>query len=62
MMVVSAVSLAAMVAGHPGATCEFRVDRARGAALPLVLLEDKKAGVTGVCKQLVPRLVGYRGE
>jgi DNA polymerase III sliding clamp (beta) subunit (PCNA family) len=59
-LVVNAAFLGAMLSAHPGPFCEFRLGKPRGKALPHLLLEDKAAGVTGICTQMVSRLVGYK--
>lgn len=59
ILVVNAGFLAAMLAVHPSAECTFRLGKDRGKVRAPLVLEDKAAGVTGVCVQMVPALMGY---
>jgi DNA polymerase III sliding clamp (beta) subunit (PCNA family) len=59
LLVVNGGFLAAMLAVHPSATCEFRLGKDRGRLRPSLLLEDTEARVTGICQQMPPSLVGY---
>jgi DNA polymerase-3 subunit beta len=60
VLVVHASFLAAMVAAHPGATCEFRVGRDRSPKnLAHLRLDDEDAGVTSVVLRMPAALMGY---
>lgn len=59
IQVVNAGFLAAMLAVHPSAECTFRLGKDRGKVRAPLVLEDKAAGVTGVCVQMLPALMGY---
>ena len=58
VMVVNGTFLAAMVAAHPSAVCEFRLGKDRGQSRAPLVLEDPAAKVTGICRQLSARM-GY---
>jgi hypothetical protein len=59
LLVVNAGFLSAMLAVHPSAECTFRLGKDRGKVRAPLVLEDKAAGVTGVCVQMLPALMGY---
>lgn len=59
LLCVNAGFLEAMLAVHPGPTCEFMIGKDRGQQRLPLLLEDPETGTCGVCPQMVPRLMGY---
>jgi len=58
VIVVNAQFLAAMLGAHPSAVCQFSVGHGQGRARPPLMLTDEKAGVTGVCLQMPPSVMG----
>lgn len=59
ILVVNAGFLSAMLAVHPSAGCTFRLGKDRGKVRAPLVLEDAASGVTGICVQMVPALMGY---
>jgi DNA polymerase III sliding clamp (beta) subunit (PCNA family) len=59
LQVVNAGFLAAMLAVYPSAECTFRLGKDRGKVRAPLVLEDGAKGVTGICTQMVPALMGY---
>lgn len=57
VLCVNHVSLAEMLAAHPGKTCEFRLGKDVGKRRSMVLLQGD--GLVQLIAQMVPALVGY---